>query len=110
MFSISFGFKNDNGFLAVVPPSTVIELPTVPPPYNGTPSTTYNGLLLLLTDEVPLIVTFTAPPGSPEFVVTFTPATRPCNNCSGEEIIPLLKDFSPKETTAPVASLILRVP
>ncbi len=43
------------------------------------PSITYRGSLDEVIDDAPRTRIEAAPPGAPEFCVTCTPATRPCN-------------------------------
>ena len=45
----------------------------------GSPSTMISGWLLLLISLTPLIVIEEDAPGTPEVLVTSTPATRPCS-------------------------------
>ncbi len=47
-------------------------------PEIGTPSITYKGSLVPVKEEAPLIFTETFPPGSPELLLTTTPAALPC--------------------------------
>ena len=100
-----------NGFFAAISPNP--ELPFAPsdvlPPSKAIPSTTYNGPPPL-NEVVPRIRISIAEPGSPLLGVNCTPATRPCNNCSGEEITPWLKSFADNEETPPVASFLVVVP
>ena len=56
-------------------------------------------------EPVPLMLIVAAAPGSPVDGVTNTPGVRPCSNCSGDAICPLLKSFSVTLATEPVTSL-----
>ena len=78
MLSISFGFKKLSGFLAEIEP-TLISVPSeeLPPKGSGTPSTTNNGSLLDLTEDVPLILIETPEPDSPLPCEIWTPAVFP---------------------------------
>ena len=99
MDSISCGFKKFNGF-----PPPVLELS------SASPSTTNKGVLPVLTPPGPRTVIASMPPGSPLAEVTFTPATLPWSSCSGELIIPLLKDSLYSDFTEPVISFLFCVP
>ena len=45
----------------------------------GTPSTTYNGVLLPVMDAIPRTRTLGCSPGVPLAEATFTPGVRPCS-------------------------------
>src|SRR6218665_2907590 len=93
MLSISLGLRKVSGFLGTeFPPS--IDAPRPALLSMGIPSITYKGSLLPRMEEVPRIFMVRAERGSWLLGVMVTPAVLPCNNCSGEEITPLLK-FSP---------------
>ena len=88
---MSCGFKKFKGFFGLeVPPTPERPAPVEEPPSKGTPSTTNKGLLELPIEFTPRILMSIALPGSPEPVVTLTPAILPCNNCPGALFTPLL--------------------
>ncbi|MNG03663.1 hypothetical protein D3C84_867520 [compost metagenome] len=105
--SISLLFKKFNGFLACELPKPTLLAPGLTSSFdNGIPSTTNKGVLPLLIEPTPRIVTFTPAPGSPLVLTTRTPATFPCNNWSGEIEIPCLKLAASNCVTAPVTSFL----
>ena len=66
---------------------------------------TNKGVLPVRRPPGPRMVIPCVPPGSPVAEVTLTPATLPCNNCSGELMIPLLKASLDTDLTEPVTSV-----
>ena len=76
----------------------------------GTPSNTISGSLDALRDAPPRTRIVEPEVGDPPPLIICTPATLPFTSSSGEEIIPLLKSFSPIDDTEPVRSSFLRTP
>src|SRR5699024_4605142 len=78
----------------------IVEIPDV----ITIPSTTYNRLLDALIDPYPRMRTRVRPPGRPELVVTFTPATFPDNASSVLDVGRLINSSLFTELTEPVKS------
>ena len=75
------------------------------------PSMTISGSWLPVSVETPRSITCTPLLlGSPEVVLTARPATRPCNNCSGEVTAPCTNSSLLTEATELVSVLRLTVP
>ena len=111
MLSISLGLIKFIGLEAPPAPKPRSALPELlSPDDNGTPSITYKGSAPALTELKPLIVTEDLALGSPLAEVICTPAAFPCNNCSGDVLVPLLKSSAFTDDRAPVASFFLVKP
>src|SRR5690606_1849074 len=77
---------------------------------NATPSIMYSGLLEVLMELKPRILTLVCPPGRPEFVFTCTPGTRPAIAWFKDEGGRSCSCDARTEPTAPVRSDFLLEP
>ena len=107
MDSIISGLMSDNKFVPVI--GEVKE-------FNGTPSTTHNGLEKRLSNSMSkelyprMVIAAPPPPGAPEIFVISIPATLPCNKVAifGEGIPSKSSPFT--VDIAPVISRRVVVP
>ena len=69
-----------------------------------TPSTTYRGSDEPVSEDIPLILMFTAASGAALFERTCTPAAFPCSNWSIDELCAASSSLTATEVTLPVRS------
>ena len=108
--AMSFGLMKLRGLPPGIPPRAFPRPGRALPPSRGTPSTTKSGWLLERIDALPRTLTVVAPPGAPELLTTWTPATLPWINWSAPVSTPLLKSLAFTCATAPVRSFLRAEP